>query len=208
MPLPRPANFNEWTTTNPTARIEPTASKKESGWAADERPSFEFMNFLFFNIDDWLKYLDSQVALVRSSAQFTVNVDPQLGDFTTLQDAIDSVDVVAGSKILVTSDLTITEAVQLSKQDIEIEFRPGSKIILDAGVTTGIRGLEIISTADRVRLKHVRFQGFVNPGDVCLWLDVGADNVFLFNPVFDAGQAQNFEDNSNSTYVSIGSQQL
>ena len=200
MPV-RPVDFLRWTTNSPTNRIDVPVTQRENGWAINQRPPFEFMNQLFFEVDEWLRYLDSVAETVAAMPQVIVHSDPQRGQFTSLQAAHDDPSVVAGTTILVASDLEIMANQQISKQDIGITFVPGARLIKAAEAPDGIRALEVISTADRVRIQHVRFEGFSGAGDVALWLDVNADNVLLFNLIFGAGMTTNIETNSNKTFV-------
>ena len=147
MPV-RPVDFLRWTTNSPLNRIYVPVTQRENGWNINQRPPFEFMNQLFFEIDEWLKYLDTVAETVAATPQVIVHSDPQRGQFTSIQDAHDDPEVIAGTTILVASDLEITATQQISKQDIGITFTPGSKLIKATGAPDGIRGLEVIATAD------------------------------------------------------------
>lgn len=57
-----PASNADWTVGNSSfgsVTIEPTSGKKTTGWTPAERPSPQFMNWLFYNQDQWIKYLNS-----------------------------------------------------------------------------------------------------------------------------------------------------
>jgi len=56
--LIRPTSKTDWTDGAAAKQVEPSAAKKLTGWVALERPPFEFMNFLFFNTDQWVKFLE------------------------------------------------------------------------------------------------------------------------------------------------------
>lgn len=206
--LPRPVDFLRWTTGSPGNRVDIPATQRENGWAANQRPPFEFMNQLFFEIDDWIKFFDSVATQFTQTPTVIVNADPALGNFTSIQAAHDDPNTIAGTTILVTSNIESAVNTQISKQDIGLTFAPGTSLIKAAGAPDGLRGLEIVSSADRVRIQHARVEGFSGAGDISLWVDVGADHVFLFNPIFGSGQTQNIETNANSTVVQIGTQEL
>lgn len=57
--LPKPTDHIDWTDGNPLKITEPTSGKKLLGWALAERPPFQFMNWLFWQLDNWDKYLES-----------------------------------------------------------------------------------------------------------------------------------------------------
>lgn len=207
--MSKPSSKPQWTVGNTspsTVRVEPGASKKTEGFGISERPAREFLNWLFFNFGEWIDYFEGQTDFIGNAKQVIVDAGatPSANIFNTLQAAHDAAIVTPGTKILVVSDLTITEAVQISKNDIEIEFRPGKKLILDPATTTGVRGLEVVSSCDRLILKNVWFQGFTNAGDVALWIDVAAAHALLFRLMFDAGLTANIADNSNNTYQNLG----
>ncbi len=52
-------NFLNWTDGLEDKILEPDSSKKLSGWTLGERPNFKIMNWLFWNIDNWIKYLSN-----------------------------------------------------------------------------------------------------------------------------------------------------
>lgn len=60
--LPKPATKMDWTVGNPnfgTVTIEPTSGKKITGWTPGERPPSQYMNWLFYNTDQWVDYFES-----------------------------------------------------------------------------------------------------------------------------------------------------
>lgn len=95
MPLAKPTSKPDWTESNPsfaTVTIEPTAGKKITGWTADERPPYQTVNWLFYIVDQWIKYLESitdykyKTVLVRSTAGAYAVLDTDqviLADLTT-----------------------------------------------------------------------------------------------------------------------------
>jgi len=65
-----PASNLDWTVGNPnfgTVTVEPTGGKKETGWTPSEKPPAETMNWLFYNIDQWVKYLNESVDTLTQS---------------------------------------------------------------------------------------------------------------------------------------------
>jgi len=63
----KPTDFPDWTDGDPSKAVEPGGSKKAQGWVV-ESPPFQYMNWLFYNIDQWLKWLDEQVSTVLNAA--------------------------------------------------------------------------------------------------------------------------------------------
>lgn len=201
MPLPKPGSHLGWTDGDAAKVVEPSSAKKLLGWVALERPPFEYVNWLFFRADEWIKYFESVTDEIVGAGQIIVDAAGG-GSFTDLQSAHDSADVGPGSKIVVTSDLTIDSTVQISKNDLEIEFRSGNKLIKGGGApATNFRGLEIVSSCDRLTLRNAWFEGFTGAGDNALWLDASALYAVFFRLIFDANN--NFEDNSNATYQNL-----
>lgn len=62
MPLPaRPATHIDWTDGSALKVTEPTGGKKLLGWTKSERPAFQYMNWLFFNLDEWIKWAEDSI---------------------------------------------------------------------------------------------------------------------------------------------------
>jgi hypothetical protein len=69
MPLPiKPTSKTLWTETNPTARAEPTGAEKETGWSLSQRPPFQFLNWLFWNLGLWVEYFEGITDLLSTAA--------------------------------------------------------------------------------------------------------------------------------------------
>lgn len=92
--LPKPTSKPDWTEGNPsfaTITQEPSAGKKLTGWNIDERPAREYMNWLFYILDQWVKYLESvtdekkiNVVTIASSPYTVLTTDQVVfGDCTT-----------------------------------------------------------------------------------------------------------------------------
>lgn len=63
MPTPvKPSSKSEWTVGNPnfgTVTTEPTTGKKITGWTPGEAPPIQYMNWLFYNSDQWVDYFET-----------------------------------------------------------------------------------------------------------------------------------------------------
>jgi len=163
------------------------------------------MNFLFLNTDEWVKYLESVTDETANNNQVLVDAGGS-GQFLTLQAAHDDAGTVPGTKLLVISDLSIDVKVTISKNDIEIEFRNGKRLLKGGGApAAGFTGMEIQATADRVRLKHCGFGRagglFDGAGNVALDIIAGATDVYLDNPIFGPGNTSDLLDNGTDTVI-------
>lgn len=176
--MAKPTRKPNWTYTNAPARAEPTNQKKVDGWGADERPPFQFFNWLFYNISEWIDYLD-----VTTTAQ-NQEYDAIVGDVGTDPAATHSTLVAAlaavnpKSKILVKLDYVVPAVIQIAKNDVHIVFRPG--ITYSKGAATS--ALQI--SADRVMIEGGRFTGFNSGGDSGILIDSGADYANIFRNYF------------------------
>jgi hypothetical protein len=89
--MPAPSSNLDWTVGNPnfgTVTVEPTTGKKLTGWTPGEAPPIQVMNWLFYQTDQWIKYLNSQVgAGVTNLAALQAQVD-------TIQNSLFSTNMV------------------------------------------------------------------------------------------------------------------
>ena len=72
--LPRPESFPDWTVGNPNfgvVTVEPESGKKVTGFTPGEAPTIQDMNWLFYNLTQWAKYLDSVSAQVLANGIVT-----------------------------------------------------------------------------------------------------------------------------------------
>ena len=53
----RPISYPEWVDSGPLV-VQPAANLAATGWAPGIAPDAQNVNWLFGNIDDWIKYLD------------------------------------------------------------------------------------------------------------------------------------------------------
>lgn len=58
----KPSKFLDWVTDGSVSKIyEPPTPLKNSGWVAGEAPPFDYMNWLFYMADQWIKYFEEIV---------------------------------------------------------------------------------------------------------------------------------------------------
>lgn len=53
----RPTGYPEWASDTPTGITEPSAAKKQAGWAVSEKPAAQYMNWLAEKQSTWVRYL-------------------------------------------------------------------------------------------------------------------------------------------------------
>lgn len=177
--MPKPASKPDWTVGNPdfaTVTQEPTAQKKEDGWQKDERPPREFMNWLFWNIDQWIDYLESATD-TAAGGQYKAIVGTG-GTHATLAAALADANVTSKSKILVISDATVNSTITVAKDNLVIEFLPGVTYT-KGSATTGIQ-----VTADGVEIHRGRFADFSSGGDKAVEFAAGADFGIIYGTRF------------------------
>lgn len=171
--MSKPTSTPDWTISNPnfgTVTIEPTSGKKITGWTSGERPSYQNMNWLIYNIDQWIKYLDAAVgdfgfdAVVGSGAG---------ASHATLALALADVAITPGKRILVTEDYTVNSVIQITKNNLEIYFKPG--VTYSKGSATAA----IQVSADGVILRQGRFSGFSGGSDKGITIDAGSDYTMI-----------------------------
>lgn len=166
--MAKPSSYPDWTVSNPNfgmVTIEPTGGKKITGWTSNEKPPFQTVNWLFYNIDQWIKYFDGAIV-----AGFDVIVGGGNGEtHTSLANALADPAVVAGMRILVRANEAINAVivVPITKPNLHIEFKPG--VTFSKG--TSPNGLQI--QADGVRIYGGRFAGFSVLGNKAIVIDSG-----------------------------------
>jgi hypothetical protein len=198
MPLPaKPATTPEWTEGNAPARTEPTLSYKQAGWAASVRPPYQFMNWILYNLTEWVKYFDAAIqAIYGASVVFDAYVGT--GPFATHAD-INAVmadgAIGPGCRIMILNSMALAQTQQITKQDCEVFLKPGV-ILTDSGAATGIR-----VTATGVRIKGGKMSGF---GTEAILVDVTSLASMIGEMRF-AGNADDINDLSGkgATYALI-----
>jgi hypothetical protein len=57
--MSRPSTYVNWVPSGSSAYIQqPSAGQSTTGWVAGEAPPFQYMNWLFYYLDQWTQYLD------------------------------------------------------------------------------------------------------------------------------------------------------
>jgi len=160
----KPVSFIDWTDGNPdqaTISVEPSAAKKEAGWLQDERPPRQTMNWVFQNVDEWIKYLDSQVdAFANQGIIYDAFVGAG-GTHADINALMADGDIANIKNVLVVSALAVDTTQEIDQDGMNFYFKAGAGITKN-GPTGADIGLQI--NADRVRIKDARFIGFNDVG--------------------------------------------
>jgi len=185
--MAKPVSKPAWTVGNPsfgTVTVEPSSGKKQTGWTASERPPFQFMNWLFFNIHDWISYFETTTdSLLVQLGIFDAQVGTG-GTHATLADLVADANYISGAikNVIVTSDQALSAPITLNKNDFNLEFKPGVNILKGIGANKGL-----IVTAERVRILNGRFANFSTAADIAIELGAASKycmvkgNYFLNN---------------------------
>lgn len=187
--MAKPTSQPAWTVGNPnfgTVTIEPTAQKKEDGWLIDERPPREFMNWLFFNIDEWITYFDGEIDVLAGLGQAFDAVIAPAGTHATINDLMADVDIASKKRVLVATAQTLTSTQVIDQDDMEFIFKPQAVHSQGAALTLGIQ-----VDAERCTLRGGRFTDFSTGGDKAIQLTANAKNCLIVDNRF----------NNNSTEI-------
>lgn len=170
--MAKPASKPSWTVGNPsfgTVTVEPSSGKKLNGWTASERIPFQFLNWLFFNINEWITYLEEQVDLVASSKSNYDAIVGTGGTHSDLASLMADVNIAAKKNIMVVSPQTITAPVVINQDDMKFDFKPQAFIAKGPGANIGVQ-----ITGKRVKFSNCRFLNFNTAGDKAMQLSAAA----------------------------------
>ncbi len=181
--MAKPSSQIDWTEGNvnqATISVEPSAGKKLSGWGISERPPREYMNWLFQNIDEWIKYFETTTdGLLAGGTEYDAIVGAG-GTHANLAALVVDAAWIAGTikHVLMAGSETLTAPITLDKDDVTFSFKAGVTIFAGA-VTTGL-----IIDADRVRIMNGRFADFDTGGDKAIQIAATANWAQINNCYF------------------------
>lgn len=198
--MAKPVTKPDWTEGNPnfgTVTIEPTAQKKQDGWFIDERPPREFMNWLFWNITQWVDYFE-EITDTLTALQGTYDaVIGTGGTHADFNEVMADGNIANIKRILVVSPLVVLVKQTINQPDIHIEFKPQATFTDGADLPTG---LELTAAAKRCTILYGRFSGFDNGGgDEAIKLLAGADNCHLMSNRFFSNSNDISDSAANTT---------
>jgi len=175
-PTAKPA----WTQGNPGVQDQPTAGEKFGGFAPDERPPAEWVNWILGNISDWIDWLDYITGVKYAQGEFdaVVGVGGTHADINTL---MADVNIAQKFKVLVVGPMTLTSDQIITKSDIEFVFKPNAVWTKGVGAT-----IAITVNADRVTIRNGRFVGFSTGGDIGIRVAAGKKNNIITNNKFNS----------------------
>jgi len=162
--MAKPSSHLAWGVSNPNPSvniIEPSPAKKITGWSADERPAYEFMNWLFFRQDEWNKYFESQTDAFQARYGAIIGTGAD-ATHATLQAANDDGALGSNVWVLVQQPETINTTITLNKAGWRIDFAPGVAYT-KGSATTGVQ-----LGADGIEINQGRFIGFSTGGDIAI----------------------------------------
>lgn len=155
--MAKPSSKPDWTEGNPdagTITVEPTAGKKLAGFLLDERPTRQLLNWLFFNITEWITYFET---LTDGLANQLGQYDAVIG-FGGTHASINALMLDAGiadlKNVLVTDSILVDTIQVINQPGMNFTFKPQTSFTQGAA-TTGLR-----IDAERVRIKGARFLNF------------------------------------------------
>lgn len=141
-------SYPAWIPSNNVALIvAPSGAKLSTGWAAAEKPAFQYMNWFFNLVSNWINLVGaaSHDVVVGAGANCT---------HATLAAAVADAAVTTNVKVLIQDSVTLAATVNLTKAGWQIEFAPG--VTYTAGAATIGFSLQ----ASGIEVRRARFSGF------------------------------------------------
>lgn len=179
--MAKPASKPDWTVGNPdlgTVTVEPTVQKKQAGWLADERPAREFMNWLFYNITEWISYFETVTDAIGTQLGLYDAVVGTGGTHADINALMADANIANLKNVFVTSSLAVNVAQTINQSGMTFTFHPKCTILKD-GAATGL-----IIDAQKVRILNARFLSFNGGGDKAISLTANAKNCFITGCLF------------------------
>ena len=200
--MARPASKPNWAYNNPNFAqrvVEPTAQKKTQGWNVAERPASEFLNWLLYNLSQWIDHFDeSNSAAVTLRQTF----DAVIGGPSSSHADINAVmsDAALGNqdlRILVAGPLVFSGTQIVSKDGVEIFGTPGGTLAKGGNTVVGIQ-----VTAKRVKIRDCRFLNWDAPGaGIAIELKDTAKNCLIVDNSFHSVVTDIKDDGNNNIIV-------
>lgn len=184
--MARPTSNMDWGVGNPDFNnrvVEPTAAKKQQAWLDGERPPAPIMNWLFYNTDEWIKFLDESIANLRGPFDYVVGSGPD-ATYATVQEAIDDPTLGTGVTLFIQDSATISTPISVSKD--------GWLFIFDYGVdyTDGGASTCFEVSARNCQFNRCRFVGFNTVFD----LEAGAEYTQILQSRFASSVTTEVDD--------------
>ena len=198
--MARPSSKPDWTYGNPdVARIavEPTAQKKQDGWAPTERPPAATFNWVWRNFSDWINHFDETntgALTVRNIYNAVLGgTDSTHTDLNAVMS--DSALPAQDIRILIAGPLVFTSTQVINKDGVEIFGTPVGTI--SKGGSTGI-GIQVNN--DRVKIRDCRFLNWNETGGKAIQLNSSSKNCLIVDNSFHTVTVD-IEDNGNNNII-------
>ncbi len=185
----KPTEQIDWVSDGaPDKLLVPNAAKRLAGYVADARPPAKEHNWIFFILDQWVKYLEEVTddiagfaniysAFVGGPAALATHAATSAG----FQQAIN--DSGVGDKILVLDPISMDAQVQVSKNDMVIEFHPRAIMTRDAGAPAdNFKAIRMTGTG--IQLLNANMRDFDQVGDFAITLDAASNFCRIVHPRF------------------------
>ena len=187
MALAKPSSKIDWTVGNPdfaTVTQEPTAQKKEDGWFPDERPSRETFNWVLYNLDQWVKYLEQEADKATTISGLYDAIVAPTGTHATINAVIADMDGVTlptqDVRIFVEEPQVPTSTQLIDKEGVEISFHPKASMAKGAALVIGLK-----LDAKRIKVLNGRFLNFDEGGGKAIELTANAKNCQIVGNTFN-----------------------
>lgn len=172
--MPQPSSKPEWVPSDDPAKIiEPSASKKNTGWASEEKPPFQYFNWFWNNLSKWIDWFNG-----TRKYNIVISSDSDEANFSSLEAYISGTPV-SGDRVLVKNDQTLTATLTLPA-DVEVTIAKSKKFSLSTVFTP------IINIGDRSALKgdwkvEANHVGTIAKGVVFNGDDAHVENIHIEN---------------------------
>jgi|SRR6185437_3465046 len=163
--MPKPSSYIGWIPTNDGTLINtPSSGKLASGWAAAEKPAFQYMNWFFNLVSQWINFAGPGAPDVIVGAESYCT-------HATLAAAISDGAVGNNVNVLVVDSATINTTINLTKSGWKVFFAPG------VTYTNGTAGTCLSCQATGIEIRKARFSGFTTA--------IGSNSSWTYGRVVD-----------------------
>ncbi len=144
--MSKPTSKPDWTDGASSKVSEPSGSKKLQGWLKEEPPPFNFFNWVFYNISQWINFLGGQ-----EQYNVIISSDPDEADYASLAAYIaDSPQ--AGDRVLIKEDEVLTATLSIPS-GIQLTQLKGKKFTIATTFSPVIQFGDGVKTIGDFRLE-------------------------------------------------------
>ncbi len=153
-------SYVDWIPDNTTGIATPPGAKLDVGWVSAEKPPYQYMNWLFNLLSQWVNF-------TGPGAPTVIVGDADFCTHATLADAVADTDVGTNIRVLLAESQSISATINLTKAGWKIEALPGVTYTKSA-VTTGIS-----VQAANIEITRLRFAAWSTGGDKAVTYTAG-----------------------------------